>query len=414
MRTQPRIFISYRTNDSSAHAWQIYHRLAEAFHPEQAFIDKESIPYGVDFREYLEEAIRNCDAMLVVIGPKWLEIGPDGQLRIQQDDDVVRFEIQFAMSLNRLVIPVLVGGAVVPAVSLLPASLHPFLRKMAAKVDMEQHFRRDTDRLIEQVRAAVVKLPPKVKAGVEAVDAALRALNQGGLTEAAVARVLVAAIHHGCDIYNAGEHLGCAIVYERATQGLVAAIAANRHATPLMIQFRQQGDLALARFKTLGAENGNPAAWAFRENFDDFLDSLQAAVGTKADTVPDPIIPDRALRAALTEQVSAAGDEVRLILRQPSSQPPPVGAIHKALLVSIRYGNAFFGIKDFENCDRLHSQTVRQILDACQGAPKSSVVRAMVQPLAETLESLAATKALPPERAWKLYEAFVKILEQQG
>ena len=55
--------------------------------------DNETIPAGVDFREYLHNAVRGCDALLAVIGEDWL-VDRHGNRRLDEPRDFVRIEIE--------------------------------------------------------------------------------------------------------------------------------------------------------------------------------------------------------------------------------------------------------------------------------------------------------------------------------
>ena len=71
-----------------------------------------------------------ADAMLVVIGPNWLDSrNIDGVRRLDDPDDFVRREIALALNGNAVVIPVLVGGAVMPVEADLPAELAGLARR---------------------------------------------------------------------------------------------------------------------------------------------------------------------------------------------------------------------------------------------------------------------------------------------
>ena len=68
-----RLFISYRRNDSIGITGRIYDRLKTYFGQASVFMDVDSIPLGVDFRQYLTEAVSQCDALLAIIGEQWVE-----------------------------------------------------------------------------------------------------------------------------------------------------------------------------------------------------------------------------------------------------------------------------------------------------------------------------------------------------
>lgn len=41
-------------------------------------MDIDSIPFGVDFRQHIQNAIHECDLLLALIGESWLEISKNG------------------------------------------------------------------------------------------------------------------------------------------------------------------------------------------------------------------------------------------------------------------------------------------------------------------------------------------------
>jgi hypothetical protein len=115
----PRIFISYRREDSGDAAGRLCDRLQTRFGRSNVFMDVDSIPYGVDFPQHLAQTVSRCDVLLVVIGERWLEAryaeGPkQGQRRLDDPEDFVRIEIQSALARDIPVVPVLIGQASMP------------------------------------------------------------------------------------------------------------------------------------------------------------------------------------------------------------------------------------------------------------------------------------------------------------
>jgi hypothetical protein len=145
-----RIFISYRRADSQTITGRIYDRLLQAFGgPQAVFKDVDSIPVGVDFKAYLDQQIARSDAVLVIIGPRWLAIADEsGRRRLDSPDDFVRLEIEFALRRKMLVVPVLVGNTAMPAEASLPPNLRPLAYRNAAVVRDDPDFHHDMDRLI--------------------------------------------------------------------------------------------------------------------------------------------------------------------------------------------------------------------------------------------------------------------------
>jgi TIR domain len=67
----PRIFLSYRRQDSAGVAGRIYDRLRAHFGDDAVFMDIDAVPFGVDFREHISMPVGQCDIVLAVVGTKW-------------------------------------------------------------------------------------------------------------------------------------------------------------------------------------------------------------------------------------------------------------------------------------------------------------------------------------------------------
>jgi hypothetical protein len=137
------IFISYRRDDAGGHAGRLSDRLIARFGADRVFMDVQDIQPGQNFEQAIERTLAQCDPMLVVIGPQWL---PILQAR-QGSEDFVRREAGAALARGTTVIPVLVGGARMPAATELPADLAAFSRCQAVDV-RDDHFDEDAARLV--------------------------------------------------------------------------------------------------------------------------------------------------------------------------------------------------------------------------------------------------------------------------
>ena len=130
------IFVSYRRIDSSGAAGRLFDRLTNRFGREAVFMDVEGgIPRGRDFSAAINEALSSADALVVVIGPRWLSCTDGaGNRRLDNADDWVRTEIEKGLERGVPVIPVLVDGASMPAANELPASLKPFALRQSSEI----------------------------------------------------------------------------------------------------------------------------------------------------------------------------------------------------------------------------------------------------------------------------------------
>lgn len=162
------LFISYRRDDTQGYAGRLAHELSRELGPDRVFSDIE-IPPGSDFGDVLYRAIAASDALLVVIGRRWAADAGEGRPpRLFDPDDWVRTEIEAALAQGKLIIPVLVGGAAMPAAATLPESIRPMTRLQAACFD-DRHWEMDLATLITRLRTLLPDLgesPDRPSGGV--------------------------------------------------------------------------------------------------------------------------------------------------------------------------------------------------------------------------------------------------------
>jgi len=150
----PRIFISYRREETAYPAGWLFDRLGDRFGDDQVFKDVDSIDPGDDFVQRITTAVGSCDVLLALIGDEWLTItGDDGRRRLENSDDFVRVEIEAALARGVRVIPVLVDGATMPDAEELPPSLAALARRQALELSPTR-FEFDTDRLLAVLEKA--------------------------------------------------------------------------------------------------------------------------------------------------------------------------------------------------------------------------------------------------------------------
>ena len=159
------IVISYRRDDTSDITGRIHDRLRGYYGKDAVFRDIENIPPGIDFRQHIRETLLRAKVLLAVMGPRWLGPRQDGQLRIAAADDPVRIEIETALQIGLPLIPVLVGGAVMPKAEEIPQSLGNFAFLNAFVVDPGRDFHHNVDRLIAHVNAIAFGPLARLKLG---------------------------------------------------------------------------------------------------------------------------------------------------------------------------------------------------------------------------------------------------------
>lgn len=146
------IAISYRREDSTPIAGRLHDRLRAEFGKENVFMDFDSIPYGVDFREHIARILEGADILVAVIGPGWLGDRGDPTRRIDDVTDFVRLEIAGALQRGIPVIPILVDKTPMPREDTLPSDLKPLVFRNALMLDTGIDFHHHVDRLIAGIR----------------------------------------------------------------------------------------------------------------------------------------------------------------------------------------------------------------------------------------------------------------------
>ncbi|MBI1395748.1 MAG: TIR domain-containing protein [Betaproteobacteria bacterium] len=145
------IFVSYRRSDSAGFAGRLVDDLERQFPGHQLFRDIESIEAGADFVDAIERALRASSVLLVVIGPRWLDVrDADDRRRLDDPRDFVRLEIAAALKLGLRVIPVLVDGAQVPPAGELPPDIQALARRQGHELS-DRRWDYDVDQLFSQL-----------------------------------------------------------------------------------------------------------------------------------------------------------------------------------------------------------------------------------------------------------------------
>lgn len=150
---RPRVFISYRREDTTQCTHRLYKAFAEVFGKENIFFDLDTIPGGVRFKEYIREQMPRFDVVVIVIGDKWEGPRENGKRRISDRGDFVRIEAAIALELGLKIIPVYVGDTPYLVKRRLPLDLRPLADLNGMRID---HLGRDFDvhanRIIDVIR----------------------------------------------------------------------------------------------------------------------------------------------------------------------------------------------------------------------------------------------------------------------
>ena len=173
------IFVSYRRADAQGWAGRLGEDLALAFGDVARFFDLASIPPGADFVVEIERALASADAVLVLIGPRWLDLRDERDTRRLDDpNDLVATEVSRALTGSVPVVPVLFGGASMPGATSLPEKLRGLARRNAFELS-DSRWEYDRDRLFAalEVSTSLRRRPAATVAGSVSVGAGLQINN---------------------------------------------------------------------------------------------------------------------------------------------------------------------------------------------------------------------------------------------
>src|SRR5436305_5504247 len=149
------IAISYRRQDSSPVAGRLYDRLQAEFGKGSVFMDFDSIPYGVDFREHIKQTLGRAKVVVAIIGPEWTGGKELANRRIDDPTDFVRLEVASALESGIPIIPVLINNTPMPEAKNLPPELEGLAFRNGLVLDSGIDFHHHADRLIAGIHRVI-------------------------------------------------------------------------------------------------------------------------------------------------------------------------------------------------------------------------------------------------------------------
>lgn len=147
------VFVNYRVREQPGYATLVHHVIAAEFGGDEVFIASRSVAAGEDFVRRVFDTLRQCEVVLALIGPGWLDHCGD------EDDDWVQRELREAFTAGVRVIPVLLENAELPARNQLPSCIAPLADCQGVRL---RHYsiQNDLDRLLDELRRVVPSFRP--------------------------------------------------------------------------------------------------------------------------------------------------------------------------------------------------------------------------------------------------------------
>ena len=144
------VFLCYRREDTRWVAGSLADALRNRFGADNVFVDVDRARVG-NWRERVNDALATSAAMLVLIGPGWLE---EIEKRAEIEDEV-RYEIGSALSRGTAVVPVTVGQARVPDRDSLPPDIAPIADQEVNQLGEDRLWRPTLAILLDDLAAAL-------------------------------------------------------------------------------------------------------------------------------------------------------------------------------------------------------------------------------------------------------------------
>jgi len=127
------VFVNYRRTERHAAMIALLGReLVHQFGEDRVFVDVSSLDPGSRYPDALWLGLQASRVVLAVIHPAWLD-----ELRRRQRQpgkDWVNFEIEAALKAQKVLVPVLLDGAAVPAQHELPAGIRDLAHRTACRL----------------------------------------------------------------------------------------------------------------------------------------------------------------------------------------------------------------------------------------------------------------------------------------
>jgi formylglycine-generating enzyme required for sulfatase activity len=232
-----KVFISYRRDDARYQARMIYEAFSRVLPREHVFMDMDSIAPGANFRKILKGWVDECEVLLALIGPNWLNATDPKtkDRRLDSPSDYVRIEIGEALARGIPVVPVLIDGAPLPDIDLLPDDLKELVDRQAEHLQFLT-FEGDCERLIRKLRLTeqpaqttptnpVVASPPIAPVDARVVQGAVGRLQRWGWIAAAIAAGVLT-------IHYVGDNTFSIPVWWRGSSAVTEQSRAEQPASP--------------------------------------------------------------------------------------------------------------------------------------------------------------------------------------
>jgi hypothetical protein len=151
-----KIFLSYRRADHPDFVERIRDWFAWKYGRDSIFMDFDTIPPFTRFADFIREKVSECDVLIAVIGPQWLDLL--NQRMSESEEDYVRVEIRLALEEGKPIAPICIKGASSPRRKDLPLDLQAMMDYNMAHLNSGRHFLDHIERTVEGVEQLLARI----------------------------------------------------------------------------------------------------------------------------------------------------------------------------------------------------------------------------------------------------------------
>jgi len=195
------LFMSYRRSDSGPWTGRLTADLRAHFGQSNVYLDLDSNLPAQDYIDKIERWLHHASVAVVVIGPTWAD--GDHARRLANPADLHRREVEIALGSGATVMPVLVGGAMMPGAGAVPEALAPILRIQAHRIS-DDDWEYGLGRLLDTLEVRGVR-PSREPETTQETDVDLSALKRYSRTVKASRRRTLDAVTNAVDQLGYGE-----------------------------------------------------------------------------------------------------------------------------------------------------------------------------------------------------------------
>ena len=155
MLQQPKIFISYRRVDEPDFVGRMRDNFVFRYGEENVFMDVDSTPDFTHFQEHIINEVDKSDVLVIIIGPKWLELLKE-RSRTDEPDYLVK-EIERALEKDIMIAPICIKNALVPKKEDLPSGIQKMSDCQIPSVRAEGDFSDDIKKRMDCIEQELEK-----------------------------------------------------------------------------------------------------------------------------------------------------------------------------------------------------------------------------------------------------------------